>query len=73
MCIRDRLQMLKDCGDPAGCGALYLSVGRWLSPKGEQIEGVGIKPDIELPMTRDEYIDQGDIQFFKAVDILHGK
>ncbi|MEO6396920.1 MAG: S41 family peptidase [Tepidiformaceae bacterium] len=69
----NQLQPLKKCGDPAGCGALYLSVGRWLSPKGEQIEGVGIKPDIELPMTRDEYIDHGDIQFFKAVDLLHGK
>ena len=69
----NQLQQLKKCGDPAGCGALYLSVGRWLSPNGEQIEGVGIKPDIELPMTRDEYIDQGDIQIFKAVDILHGK
>ena len=69
----NQLQPLKNCGDPTGCGALYLSVGRWLSPKGEQIEGVGIKPDIELPMTRDQYIDQGDIQFFKAVDILHGK
>jgi len=69
----NQLQKLTKCGDPAGCGALYLSVGRWLSPKGEQIEGVGIKPDIELPMTRDNYIDNGDIQFFKAVDILHGK
>ncbi len=69
----NQLQQLKKCGDPAGCGALYLSVGRWLSPNGEQIEGVGIKPDIELPMTRDEYVNQGDIQFFKAVDILHGK
>lgn len=69
----NQLQQLKSCGDPAGCGALYLSVGRWLSPKGEQIEGVGIKPDIELPMTYDEYLDQGDIQVFKAIDILHGK
>ena len=69
----NQLQPLKKCGDPAGCGALYLAVGRWLSPNGEQIEGVGIKPDLELPMTRDEYIDRGDIQVFKAIDILHGK
>ena len=69
----NQLQPLKNCGDPAGCGALYLSVGRWLSPKGDQIEGVGIKPDIELPMTYDEYLDKGDIQVFKAIDILHGK
>ncbi len=69
----NQLQQLKNCGDPAGCGALYLSVGRWLTPKGEQIEGLGVKPDIELPMTYDEYIDLGDIQMFKAIDMLHGK
>jgi carboxyl-terminal processing protease len=69
----NQLQPLKNCGDPKGCGALYLAVGRWLTPKGEQIEGTGVKPDIELTMTGDDYIDQGDIQLFKAIEILRGK
>lgn len=69
----NQLLPLKNCGDPAGCGALYVSIGRWLTPKGDQIEGVGVKPDVELPMTSEEYIDQGDIQIFKAIDILRGK
>lgn len=69
----NQLQPLKKCGDPAGCGALYLSVGRWLTPNGEQIEGLGVKPDVEVPMTYDEYIEKGDIQMFKAIDILQGK
>jgi carboxyl-terminal processing protease len=69
----NQLQELKNCGDPAGCGALYLSVGRWLTPKGEQIEGLGVKPDIEVPMTYDEYLDQGDIQLFMAIEVLQGK
>ncbi len=69
----NQLQQLKNCGDPAGCGALYLSVGRWLTPKGDQIEGLGVKPDIELPMTYEQYVDQGDIQMFTAIDLLHGK
>lgn len=69
----NQLQQLKNCGDPDGCGALYLSVGRWLTPNGDQIEGLGVKPDVELPMTYDEYIDQGDLQMFKAIDMLHGK
>ena len=69
----NQLQELKDCGDPNGCGALYISVGRWLTPTGEQIEGLGVKPDIELPMTYDEYLDQGDIQLFKAIEVLQGK
>ncbi len=69
----NQLQPLKNCGDPAGCGALYLSVGRWLTPNGDQIEGLGVKPDLELPMTYDEYIDQGDLQVFKAIEMLHGQ
>jgi hypothetical protein len=32
-----------------------------------------VTPDVELPMTSQEYIDQGDIQLFKAIDILRGK
>ncbi len=69
----NQLQPLKSCGDPKGCGALYLSIGRWLSPSGDQIEGVGVKPDIELPMTADDYIDKGDLQVFMAIDLLRGK
>lgn len=68
----NRLEPLSECGDPAGCGALYLSVGRWLTPEGNQIEGLGVKPDVELPMSYDEYIDQGDIQIFAAIDLLRG-
>lgn len=68
----NRLQPLTGCGDPAGCGALYLSVGRWLTPDGNQIEGLGVKPDVELAMTYDLYIDEGDIQIFAAIDILRG-
>jgi carboxyl-terminal processing protease len=28
--------------------ALYVSIARWLTPEGDQIEGIGIKPDIEV-------------------------
>lgn len=64
---------LKSCGDPQGCGALYIAIGRWLTPKGDQIEGLGITPDIEVAMTSDEYIASGDIQVFKAIDVLRGQ
>ena len=67
----NRLFTLKSCGNP-NCGAVYVAVGRWLTPKGEQIEGVGVKPDVELAMTGKEYEEQGDLQTFKAIDILHG-
>lgn len=68
----NQLQELKSCGDPKGCGALYISVGRWLTPRGDQIEGLGVKPDIEVPMTYDDYVAQGDVQLFRAIDFLRG-
>ncbi len=68
----NRLFPLKSCGE-ANCGAVYVAVGRWLTPKGEQIEGLGVVPDIELPMTSDQYISEGDIQVFKAIEVLRGQ
>jgi carboxyl-terminal processing protease len=69
----NQLQPLDNCGDPAGCGALYISVGRWLTPLGDRIEGVGVLPDVEVEMTGDDYIDNGDIQLFRAIDVLRGE
>ncbi len=63
---------LQQCGQ-ADCGILYISIGRWLSPNGDPIEGVGIVPDVEVPMTADEYIEQGDLQIFKAIELLRGQ
>ncbi len=67
----NRLIPLTSCGT-TNCGAVYVAVGRWLTPKGEQIEGLGITPDVELPMTSEQYIDEGDIQMFKAIELLRG-
>jgi len=44
--------------------AIYLTIGRWLTPKGREIEGIGIAPDITLDQTGDEAIKW-------AVDYLH--
>jgi carboxyl-terminal processing protease len=69
----NQLMAINNCGDPKGCGALYMAVGHWLTPKGDQIEGLGIKPDIEVPMTQADYVGSGDIQLFKAIDVLRGQ
>jgi carboxyl-terminal processing protease len=69
----NQLRELENCGDPEGCGALYISVGRWLTPFGEQIEGLGVSPDVEVEMTGDDYIENGDIQLFRAIEILRGQ
>lgn len=68
----NKTQELTNCGDPAGCGALYLSIGRWYTPNNQQIEGLGITPDVELELTEDAYVEQGDVQVFEAIDLLRG-
>jgi carboxyl-terminal processing protease len=45
---------------------IYLTVGRWLTPKGREIEGVGITPDQVLTQTGDDAIKW-------AVDYLDSK
>jgi carboxyl-terminal processing protease len=69
----NQLIQLRDCGDPAGCGALYVSIGRWYTPNGDLIEGLGINPDLEVPMSPDDYIANGDIQLFEAIELLRGQ
>jgi len=44
--------------------AIYLTIGRWLTPNGREIEGIGITPDVPLTLTGDEAIKW-------AVDHLH--
>ena len=68
----NQLHPLTQCGDPNGCGALYITIGRWLRPNGQAIEGLGIAPDYEIPLSGDDYIDYGDLQVFAAIDILRG-
>lgn len=52
-------------------GAVYVTVGRWLTPKRDQIEGRGVKPDLELTAADNEdpngYYNQ---VMYRAVDIL---
>jgi carboxyl-terminal processing protease len=36
--------------------AIYLTVGRWLTPNGREIEGKGITPDIILTETGDDAV-----------------
>jgi carboxyl-terminal processing protease len=53
-------------------GQLYVSIAKWLTPNGTQIDGVGIRPDVEIKLS-DEDIDlRRDVQLMKAIDILHG-
>ncbi|MEE8337193.1 MAG: S41 family peptidase [Dehalococcoidia bacterium] len=54
-------------------GAIYVSIARWLTPAHNQIEGLGVTPDIEIVLTADD-IEQGrDIAVFRAIDLLRGE
>lgn len=53
-------------------GQLYISIAKWLTPNGTQIDGIGIRPDVEVKLS-DEDIDlRRDVQLFKAIDTLRG-
>ncbi|TAK74408.1 MAG: S41 family peptidase, partial [Dehalococcoidia bacterium] len=58
--------------DLSNGGALYVSIGRWLTPKHNQIEGRGIIPDYEVTMTLEEIEARKDIPAARAIDMLRG-
>ena len=51
-------------------GALYITIARWLTPGGEQIEGIGLAPDIEIVPTEEDIEMGRDVQLFTAIDEL---
>lgn len=51
-------------------GALFVSIARWLTPNRIQIDGVGVRPDIEVVLS-DEDIDlRRDAQLYRAIEYL---
>lgn len=51
-------------------GALYVTIARWLTPNGELIEGVGLKPD--FPVASDVTQSVEGPQLYAAINYLHG-
>jgi carboxyl-terminal processing protease len=51
-------------------GALYITIARWLTPNGEQIEAIGLAPDIEVVPTEEDIELGRDVQLFAAIDHL---
>jgi carboxyl-terminal processing protease len=51
-------------------GALYVTIARWECPSGEQIEAVGIEPDVEVVFTEDDIQADRDVQLFAAIDYM---
>jgi carboxyl-terminal processing protease len=49
-------------------GAVRVSVARWLTPNGRQIQGDGLVPDIEVEITEEDYDAGDDPQLDKAIE-----
>lgn len=54
-------------------GALYVTIARWLTPRGEQIEGVGVQPDIKIALTEENIASRQDALLYRAIDLLRAR
>lgn len=53
--------------------SVKITVARWLTPAGHQINTIGITPDIEVNLTKDDVDNKRDPQLDKALEVLKGK
>ncbi len=54
-------------------GAVYVSIARWLTPAGNQIEGAGVSPDVPVTLTADDIEGGRDVALFRAIDALRAE
>ena len=64
------VQILEELEDAS---SIKITVAKWLTPKGENINEEGIAPDIEVDLTVDDYENNKDPQMDKAVELLNEK
>ena len=50
---------------------LKITVAKWLTPKGNSISEVGLKPDIEIELSEEDFTEGRDSQLNKAVEIIN--
>ena len=53
--------------------AVKITVARWLTPNGNQINEQGISPDVEIDLSNDDYQNDRDPQLDKALEIAKEK
>ncbi len=53
--------------------SVKITVAHWLTPKGNQINGVGIKPDEEVKLGREDFEADRDPQFDRAWAVINEK
>jgi len=53
--------------------AIYISIGRWYTPNGRQIEGNGLTPDIVVDRTEQDIQQGKDPQLDRAIEYIESK
>jgi carboxyl-terminal processing protease len=53
--------------------AIYISIGRWYTPNGRQIEGQGLTPDMVVERTEQDVQQGKDPQLDKAIEYIKSK
>jgi len=61
------VQTLKELADGS---TVKVTVAKWLTPNGDSINDAGIKPDVEIKLTPEDYDANKDPQMDKAIEIL---
>jgi carboxyl-terminal processing protease len=51
-------------------GAVRITIARWLTPDGHQIQGQGLVPDITVNLTEEDYQNQNDRQLAVSIEYL---
>jgi carboxyl-terminal processing protease len=55
---------------PDNQGAVRVTIARWLTPSGRQINELGLRPDFVVELTEDDYAAGLDPQLDMAVKVL---
>lgn len=53
-----------------GNGGLRITIARWLTPKGRQIQDLGLQPDILIQFTEEDFKNNIDAQLDQAIKVL---
>ena len=61
---------VQDAVDLPGGAGLHVTIARWLTPKEKNIHDVGITPDIEIKMTKEDMEADRDPQLKKVLELL---
>lgn len=52
---------------------LHVTVAKWFTPNGNQIDGAGLAPDVEVLFSEEDHANQRDPQLLRAVEFLQNK